>query len=160
MARRGPTSMVAPDNTGRKQSGQFPKGKSGNPAGKPKGSRNKTTLAMEALLDGEADAIVRKAIEKAKEGDGVALRMCLERIVPPRKDRPVSFNLPPIKTAADALIATGALVAAVAAGDITPSEAAELSKLIEAYVKSLEVTDLAARIASLERTIANESPPK
>jgi hypothetical protein len=82
------------------------------------------------------------------------------RDFPPRKDRPVSFNLPPIKTAADALTATGALVAAVAAGDLTPSEAAELSKLIEAYVKSLEVTDLAARIASLERTIANESPPK
>jgi hypothetical protein len=147
-----------PENAGRKQAGRFQKGKSGNPAGKPRGARNRTTLAMEVLLDGEADAIVRKAIEKAKEGDGIALRMCLERIVPPRKDRPVNCNLPPIKTAADALTATGALVAAVAAGDITPSEAAELSKLIEAYVKSLEVTDLAARIASLERTIANESP--
>jgi hypothetical protein len=148
------------EKTGKKQTSRFQKGRSGNPAGRPAGSRNKTTLAMEALLDGEADAIMRKAIEKAKDGDGIALRMCLERIVPPRKDRPVSFNLPPIKTAADALTATGALVAAVAAGDITPSEAAELSKLIEAYVKSLEVTDLAARIASLERTIANDPPSK
>ena len=75
--------------------------------------------------------------------------MCLERIVPPRRDRPVNFNLPPIKTAADALIATGAL-------DITPSEAAELSKLVEGYVKSLEVTDLAERITKLERTITHE----
>jgi Family of unknown function (DUF5681) len=142
-----------PENTGQKQAGRFRKGKSGNPAGKPPGARNKTTLAMEALLDGEADAIVRKAIEKAKEGDTTALRMCLERIVPPRKDRPVGFTFPPIKTAADALAATGALVAAVANGDITPSEAAELSKLLDGFVKSLEVTDLAERIAELERTL-------
>jgi hypothetical protein len=142
------------ENTAAKQRGRpFQRGRSGNPAGKPKGSRNKTTLAMEALLDGEADAIFRKAIEKAKDGDGIALRMCMERIVPPRKDRPVSFSLPPIKTAADALTATGALVAAVANGDLTPSEAVELSKLVEGFVKALEATDLAERIARLERTL-------
>ncbi len=145
--------ISTPENTGQKQAGRFRKGKSGNPAGKPKGSRNKTSLAMEALLNGEAEAIVRKAIEKAKEGDGTALRMCLERIVPPRKDRAVSFELPPIKTAADALTATGALVAAVANGDITPSEAAELSKLVEGFVKALEATDLAERIGRLERAL-------
>jgi len=145
-----------PEKTGGKQVGRFQKGKSGNPAGKPKGARNKTTLAMEALLDGEAEAIVRKAIEKAKEGDPTALRMCLERIVPPRKDRPIAFAFPEIKTAADALTATGALVAAVAAGDITPSEAAELSRLIEGYTKVLEATDLADRIAKLEGMISHE----
>jgi hypothetical protein len=142
-----------PENAGQKQAGRFQKGKSGNPAGKPRGSRNRTTLAMEALLDGEADAIVRKAIEKAKEGDPVALRMCLERIVPPRKDRPVNFSLPPIKTAADAMAATGALVAAVANGDLTPSEAAELSKLVDGFVRSLEAIDLADRIAKLEKAL-------
>jgi hypothetical protein len=106
---------------------------------------------MEALLDGEAEAIVRKAIEKAKAGDSIALRMCLERIVPVRRDRPVGFCFPPIKTAGDAVAATGSLVAAVSSGDITPSEAAELSKLIEGFVKSLEVTELAERIAKLEK---------
>jgi hypothetical protein len=142
-----------PENTGQKQAGRFRTGKSGNPAGKPKGSRNKTTLAMEALLDGEAEAIVRKAIDKAKEGDSTSLRLCLERLMAPRKDRPVGFSLPPIKTAADALLATGALVAAVAAGEITPSEAAELSKLVEGFVKALEATDLAERIGRLERAL-------
>ena len=142
-----------PENAGQKQTGRFQKGKSGNPAGKPRGARNRTTLAMEELLDGEADAIVRKAIERAKEGDGVALRMCLERIVPPRKDRPVYFSLPPIKTAADALTATGALVSAVANGDLTPTEAAELSKLVDGFVRSLEAIDLADRIAKLERAL-------
>jgi hypothetical protein len=144
----------APENTGRKQAARFQKGKSGNPAGKPRGARNKTTLAVEALLDGEAEAITRKAIEKAKEGDPTALRMCLDRLLPARKDRPVSFILPSIKNAADAIAANGALVAAVAAGDITPSEAVELSKLIDAYVKSLEVGNLAERITNLERTLS------
>jgi hypothetical protein len=143
----------APENTGPKQGGRFQKGRSGNPAGRPPGARNKTTLAMEALLDGEAEAIVRKAIEKAKGGDTTALRMCLERIVPVRRERPVGFSFPPIKTAADAVAATGSLVAAVSSGDITPSEAAELSKLIEGFVKSLEVTELAERIAKLERIL-------
>lgn len=116
---------------------------------------------MEALLDGEAEAIVRKAIEKAKDGDTVALRLCLERLVPIRKDRPLSLPVPPINSAADAVSAVSALVAAVAAGEVTPSEAAELSKLVESYIKSLEVRDLAERIANLEMTIAHQpSPPK
>ena len=96
----------------------------------------------------------------AKQGDSIALRLCLERIVPPRKDRPINFALPTITTAADALKATGALIAAVANGDVTPSEAAELSKLVEGFVKSLEITDLAERIAKLESVTTHESPGK
>jgi hypothetical protein len=114
---------------------------------------------MEQLLDGEAEAIVRKTVEKAKEGDSIALRLCLERIVPPRRDRPISFALPTITTAADAMKATGALIAAVAS-EVTPSEAAELSKLIEGYLKSLEITDLADRITKLEAVITHESAAK
>jgi hypothetical protein len=148
-----------PENAGRKQAGRFQKGESGNPAGKPRGARNRTTLAMEALFDGEAKAIVRKAIERAKEGDGIALRMCLERIVPPRKDRPINFSLPSIKTAADALAATASLVTAVASGDITPSEAAELSKLVDSFMKSFEVVDLAERIGKLEKNVAHGHTP-
>jgi hypothetical protein len=67
----------------------FKPGKSGNPSGKPKGARNKTTLAMEALLDGEAEAITRKAIEMAKAGDTTAMRLVMERLMAPRKDRAV-----------------------------------------------------------------------
>jgi hypothetical protein len=123
----------------------------GNPAGKLKGTRNKTTLAVEALLDGEAETITRKAIQLAKEGDLTALRLCLDRIAPPRKDRPVLFELPPITSAADAVQASGALVAAVAEGELTPTEAGELGKLVEAYVKALEATDFAERLDKLER---------
>ena len=82
------------EKTDTKQGARFRKGQSGNPSGRPRGARNKTTLAVEALLDGEAEVLTRKAIERAKDGDSVALRLCLERILPPRKDRPVSFALP------------------------------------------------------------------
>ena len=77
------------ENSAKKQRGRpFPKGTSGNPAGKPCGARHRTTRAAELLLDGEARALTRKCIELAKEGDRSALRLCLERIIPPRRDRP------------------------------------------------------------------------
>ena len=72
----------------------FQKGRSGNPAGRRPGSRNRATLAAEALLEGEAQALTRKAIELALEGDTTALRLCLERIVPQRKSRVVAFVIP------------------------------------------------------------------
>ena len=130
--------------------GTFQKGQSGNPAGKRKGTRHRSTLAMEALLAGEAEGLTRRAIELALDGDTVAMRLCLDRIMPVRKDRPVPFALPPIETAADLTKATGALLAAVAAGELTPSEAAELGKLVDAHVRAIEVTDVQARLDALE----------
>jgi hypothetical protein len=134
-----------------KTAGRFQPGQSGNPAGKPKGARNATTLAMEALLDGESAALTRKAIELAKDGDLQALRLCLERLLPPRKDRPVSFTLPPINSAKDALSALSALLTAVSAGELTPSEAAEVGKLVDGYVKATETNELAERLERLEK---------
>jgi hypothetical protein len=127
---------MSPVNTVEKQGSRFQKGRSGNPNGRPKGSRNSATLAAEAMLDGEAEALTRKAIEMALEGDPVALRLCLERILPPRKDRPVTFSLPPINSARDAADISAAVVAAVSNGDITLSEAAEIGKLIDGCVKA------------------------
>jgi hypothetical protein len=140
------------DNTARKQrrGRPFSKGASGNPGGRPAGTRNKAILAMEALLDGEAEAITRTAIEKAKEGDTTALRLCLERILPPRKDRPVSFSLPQLGTVTDAPAATAAIVAAVAAADITVSEGSELAKLVDTYVRAVEASDLDKRLRAIE----------
>jgi hypothetical protein len=139
------------DKTTKKQPG-FQKGTSGNPAGRPLGSRNKATIALEALLDGEGEAITRKAIELAKTGDATALRLCLDRIISPRRDRPVSFRLPPITTAADAAQASATLVAAVAGGDLTPGEAAELGKLVESFVRTLEAHDFEQRLIRLEQS--------
>ena len=107
-------------------------------------------MAAEALLDGEAAALTRKAVERAMEGDGVALRLCLERIIPARRDRPVSFALPKIERPSDAVAASAAILAAVADGSLTPCEAAEISKLVGGFVRTVEVTELEARIAALE----------
>ena len=79
----------------------FQKGQSGNPRGRPVGARHKATLAAEALLDGEAEALTRKAIEAALDGDSVAMRLCLESIFPVRRSRPVQFAIPPLRSAAD-----------------------------------------------------------
>ena len=121
----------------------------GNP-GKPKGARHRVTVAAETLLEGEAEAITRKAIELAKLGDGPALRLCMDRIYPARKDRPVRFRLPPLEKVGDAVAANAALVGAVASGDLTPSEAGELAKLVDAYTRAVEATDIQDRLTKLE----------
>ena len=139
-----------PENTDKMQGTRFAPGQSGNPAGKAKGTRNKTTLAIEALLEGEADALARKAIEMAKEGDGPALRMCLDRLAPPRKDAPVCFDLPPIKSVADAVEASSALLSAVAAGDVTPDEASRIMSLLTSHKVLVETGEFERRLEALE----------
>ena len=132
---------------------RFKPGQSGNPKGRPPGARNKATMAAAALLDGEAEALTRKAIELAIDGDTVALRLCLERIAPPRKDRPVVFDIPKLETAADAVKATGALIEAAASGVLTPSEAGELAKLLDVFTRAKDAQELEERLAKLEKAM-------
>jgi hypothetical protein len=120
----------------------FRRGQSGNPAGRPKGARNRATLLIEALLEGEAEEIGRKLIELAKGGDRRALKICLDRLLPARRGCPVSFDMPPIETAADLPKATAAILRAVAEGEITPSEAMKLTRVVETHVRALELRDL------------------
>jgi hypothetical protein len=143
--------MKRAENTVKEQRGKpFEPGNSGNPNGRPRGARNKVTLAIEALLDGEAEALTRKAIELAKAGDMQALRLCMDRLAPPRKDSPVAFDLPEMKTVSDAVLATGALVNAVAEGELTPMEAAELTRMVQAFAKIIETAEFEERIQKLE----------
>jgi len=130
--------------------GHFKPGQSGNPAGKPKGARHKTTLAIEALLEGDAEAITRKAIEMAKGGDATAIRMCLERLAPPRKDAAVCFTLPPIKTISDAVEASSALLAAIADGDVTPDEGSRIMSLLTSHKVLVETGEFERRLEALE----------
>lgn len=141
------------ENTAQKPRGRpFEPGNSGNPSGRPKGSRNKTTMAVEALLDGDADAITRKAIEKALQGDTAALRLCVERLLPARRDRPVEFELPPVETAADAVKASYAVLDACAKGVLSPSDAKDVMALISTHIQTVEMAALAARVSALEST--------
>jgi Family of unknown function (DUF5681) len=130
--------------------GWWQPGVSGNPAGRPPGARHKATMAAEALLDGEAEAIAGKLVELAKSGEMAAIRLAMDRICPPRKDRPVNFALPRLEQASDAAAAAAAISDAVATGDLTPSEATELSRFLSAYVATLEAADFDARLRKLE----------
>ena len=131
---------------GRNADGTFGAGN----AGKPRGTRHKATQAVLALLEGEGEALTRKAIEMALAGDGVALRLCLDRIAPPRKDNPVQFALPQMASAHDAAKTAAAVLEAVAGGELTPAEGAQVMSLIDGYRKVLELLELEARISALE----------
>ena len=137
----------------------FAKAESGNPSGRPRGSRNRATLLVQNLLADDAEAIGRKAIEMAKGGDLAAIRLCMDRLAPARKDEPVAFELPPIEKPADSVPATASIVAAVAAGELTPSQAAELSKVIDVHVRALENKGFDERLTNLENRQKLRSAP-
>jgi len=142
--------MILPQQHHRDRRGRFLKGRSGNPAGRPPGLRNKATLAAEQMLDDEAEALTRVALDLAHGGDPVALRLCLDRIIAPRRERAVRFAMPPITGAADLAGAMAALALAAAQGIITPGEAAQLSQVVETYIRAIETTDLERRLRAVE----------
>jgi len=133
---------------------RFKKGQSGNPSGRPIGARNKTTLAVEALLEGEAENLTRAAINKALDGDTTALRLCLERICPVLKDRPVMLAIPSTDTAAGVVQTMNVIIAAVATGDLTPGEGQVLGSLVESQRRAIETENLERRVAALEQSTA------
>jgi len=80
--------LKAPENTGKKQAnGRWQKGKSGNPDGRPIGSRNTATLVAQTLLEGEAEHLTRKAIKLAGGGNVMLLKFFLERLLPPPRNK-------------------------------------------------------------------------
>lgn len=132
----------------------FEKGRSGNPGGRRPGCRNRASLAAEALLDGEADLLTRRAVDLAVAGDPTALKLCLERILAPRRERVVRFALPPIESAGDIARAMGAVAAAVADGALTPGEAGALAQIVDTFVRAIETSDFDRRLQLLEADAA------
>ena len=131
---------------GRNTAGQFAAGNSG----RPRGSRNRATLAIERLLEGQAEALTQTAINKALEGDSVALRLCMDRIAPPPKDAAVTFFMPTMSNALDAADAAGSVLRAVSEGELTPTEATRVMGLIDSYRRTLELTEIEERLRALE----------
>jgi Family of unknown function (DUF5681) len=124
---------------------QFQPGQSGNPAGRPPGSRNKKTLALEAAFDDRAEEILDDVIARAKAGEKTAMRLCMERILAPRRERPVVIDLPLIETPADARKALAVVTAELGEGGITIGEAAKRIALVDRMVRLIE------RVAVLEQ---------
>jgi hypothetical protein len=135
----------------------FLKGQSGNPAGKRPGTRNRATIIAEAMLDCETRPLLRGAIEDAKGGDGVMSRFCISRIIGPRRDRPVHFELPPIESAADLKTAMTAVTSAVANGELTIREAWEFSQTLDTFIRAIDATEFATQLERLETAQAKRA---
>jgi Family of unknown function (DUF5681) len=129
---------------------RFAPGQSGNPAGRPPGSLNRKTLALEAVFMAEAEETVKSIIERAKDGQPVAMRLCMQRALPTGRNRPVAIALPAITGPADARAAIAAVTAELAEGNVTIDEAASLLHLIDRMVR------LAERIRKIEKTHREE----
>jgi hypothetical protein len=139
--------------------GRYKKGQSGNPVGKPLGARHKTTLAVQALLDGEAEGLTRKAVEMALAGDTTALKLCLERIAPAYKPsaKAVMLDMPPPNNLTDT---ARAFVTAAANGELPPDIAAQLVSAVASVARAEEMETLKLRLETLERAIKEQRPCK
>jgi Family of unknown function (DUF5681) len=147
-----PVLEPSAEQSAQRQRGRpFEPGQSGNPNGRPKGARNRVTRAVEALIDGQGEALAAKAVEKGLQGDSPMLRALLSTLVPPRRERTVEFELPKIESAADAVKASLAVITACAAGELSPHEASQIMGLISTHVGAIEVAEREARAAAPEK---------
>ena len=138
-----------------KQRGRpFMKGQSGNPRGRPRRSRNSTAQAIQSLLDAEAEALANKVLELALGGDKAALRMCLDRLIPARRDRTVPLAMPRVRDVSDLKPAMGAIMNATARGHISAGEGAGLARLVDVFLKALDTHDFDHRLRRLEEARA------
>ena len=145
-ASQNPALAVA----GREADGRWKKGASANPAGRPAGRRNNATIVAESLFDEEAATLSRKAIDMALGGNAIALRLCLQRLLAPRRERPVGFALPPIEKPGDIVVAMAAITGAVADGTLSPADAYALSQTFDTFLRAIDARDFEARLARLE----------
>lgn len=136
----------------------FKKGQSGNPAGKPKGAKDKRTELRE-LLKPHAEKLVKRVVDLALAGDVSALRICIDRIIPPVRENRLSIALPVVKDVAGCTAAQAKVLQAVTAGELLPGEAEALSALIEHQRRGLESSDHEARVRAIEEKLKMRNAP-
>lgn len=130
---------------------KFQKGCSGNPKGKMKGTKNKATLVAEQLLQGELETIYRRLLQEAVEGNMQAIKMVLDRLLPPKRSISVAIDLPKLENSADALNAIAYVTMAVSHGDLSVEEGEALSRMIEIYIRAMEAHDYETRLSKIEQ---------
>jgi hypothetical protein len=149
-----PPSPLPADDTGKiqRRGRPFEPGQSGNPAGRPKGSRNKMTLMAEQLLDASGEQIVALVIQRALAGDPSAMNLCFGRLVP-KRERAVTFDLPPIDTPQDLRTASAAVVQHCQDGTLSPHEAVKVMAVISSRAQALGWADQYDRVAEIEQKL-------
>jgi hypothetical protein len=133
------------------------KGESGNPAGFRRGSKHRATLLAEQLFEGEASELIRTVINLAKAGDTAALKICVDRILPPLKSRAVDFKLPTLGSTRDALAALNLLVQGVVTGKLLPESAEPLAAIVSTFIKAVEIGQVEDRLCELEKARADDA---
>lgn len=151
MSEEDPKPDAGP-NAGPKRTGAppFVKGRSGNPRGKRKGTRHKRTLLLAAMSEDDRGAIFDKIIRQAKRGCKASQRLIADRLEPPRRGSPVRFPLGPLVTVSDIVSAQASIAKAMAAGVLTPTEAQEVSGVVELHRRAIETSQMEARLAAIE----------
>ncbi len=139
------------------RSGRFRPGRSGNPAGRPKGSRTRAAVMLDMLAEGEAQRIVDAVIRQAQRGD-TAAALILARVWPVPKGRKVRLRLPRLDGAAPAAAGLAEVVERVAAGDLAPEEGQAVARLLEGYLNAVAVADLESRLGALEARQGQPGP--
>jgi hypothetical protein len=128
----------------------FQPGQSGNPAGRAVGSRNRKTLAVEAALFDHAHELVENLVERAKNGEPAAMRICMERILPAGRGRPLPIELPSIRSTEDALAAADVIMDALKEGAISAREAVDLLRVVEGLTRLTGAIALIKKVARRE----------
>ncbi len=128
----------------------FQPGQTGNASGRPKGSRAVVYAALDHLAEEAAPEVLKALIERAKEGDPRAADIVFRRAYPERKGRPVPFKLRPVATLDDFAGATGDLLAAVAAGDLSAEEAGAVASVLDIHRQATATAELERRLAAVE----------
>jgi hypothetical protein len=118
--------------------------------GRPRGSRNKAARVCQNTLESLAEPLTKKCLSLAFQGSPTALRLCMERLMPARRQRALHFKLPPTKNLVDVVAASESVLSGVVRGELTPAEGEALSGMLDGRRRMIETQELEQRIRALE----------